>query len=57
MYTYTKKGARTTNKFKTTKLPMIHTYTHKKAVSKTQNHSNANTNTHTTINTSNIKDG
>ena len=39
-----KKGERTTCKFKTTKLPMIHTYAHtKKDVSETQNHSNTNT--------------
>ena len=48
IYIYTKKGERTTSKFKTTKLPKIHTYTHtkKKIVSETQNHSSANTHTH-----------
>ena len=53
MYTYKhfflKKEERTTSTFKTTKLP---TYS-KKDVSETQNHSNVNAHTHTTIN---IKD-
>ena len=48
------KGERTIIKFKTTKLPKIHTYT-KKTVNETQNHFNANTHTHTHTHTLNYK--